>query len=251
MNIKVTAERKTVDTVFLQWVSDDPRERTDYDIYFAPSDTEQLRKIDTVPTYNFIHNSKELIDNHRIRYEIGKGASRIGPIYPENNGDKYLYALADQYCWQLKYALQGVPCDVYCYTNTDNYCPECWSKESNKQIKTKCNTCDGSGRYGGYTGPVKCYISIMDGAETDNYVGGVSKPRTILRAWLGNIPLINKNDIIVDSLKRVFRVTGDPERTTAGSEQNTRFIVKQTLLIEKLDDNQKFYQTLGIGRANE
>lgn len=242
MKVQVFAERKTLDTIYLQWNPETTEGNDAYDVYFAASDTEKLRKIAQSNTFSYLHKNQQLLNNNRIRYAVGKGDQITASVYPENLGDDYLYALAENYHWQLRFAGQGVLCNVFCYTGTHNYCPECYSKEAQKQIKSSCTNCDGSGELEGYTGPIVVFIAIQDAPETEYYIAGLEKPRLIYAAWMGNIPLVKKKDLIVDSNGYIYMITRDPRPTTVGSIHHTRFVVRQDLVIERIETESKYYE---------
>jgi len=232
--ISLEAEKKLSDTVLLTWTITPPNYKCRYRIYRRLNDAGAYVLIAETRTTAFVDESDLIINNRAIGYKIESENKSIESSI-NSQGDPLLYECAANYIFCLKEGRAGIRVTAYCRAEEAIHCTECWSEVQQKIFKSNCSTCDGSGWLYGYKGPIELYISLGTQREIITYDDNVERRKTSLQAWTANIPIFNKDDIIINGRDERFIVSEPPVYIRMIPLENDKdFIVKQQLTLDLL-----------------
>jgi hypothetical protein len=239
---ELVAVKKTSDTVLLTWIVLPLLTTTEAKIYRRHNDADIYKLIGIAKGTAYIDRSTEIYGNSRMTYKV-----EIQDGYQEvrltSHNDPFLYEAASQHLFALKEGLSGILSQIYCKSKETRGCPECYSEDQKKRIKSKCSTCDGSGFIHGYKGPIAAYINYQGERAVYSLVGNMSIKNTVIQAWTGNIPELSDGDIVVKSESERFIVIDKPVCTKMiplGNKDN--FIIRQTFGLELLPASHMAYK---------
>ena len=235
------ADKKLIDTVLLTWVIIPGNQNSTTKIYRKLNDADTFKIIAETKSTAYIDKSALIGPNRFIVYKISVDGFEKEAVL-DSHSDPYIYEVAATHIFVLNEGRAGVKVNAFCESAERNHCSECWSEVQQKVFKTNCSTCDGSGWLYGYKGPIELYISMGNQRESASFEGTLERKKILVQAWTGNIPILEKYDIIIKNKQERYIVAEPPVYTRMVPEENDAdFIVKQQLLLELLPPENHAY----------
>lgn len=131
----------------------------------------------------------------------------------------------------------GVSCVIYKRRRWGKRCLGCWDEKLNRRTKTKCINCFDTGYEEGYWSPIPSMVNFSPSQIiVQQTPWGRVEPGS-LTAWMGNYPLVEPEDIIIE-------LTGNKRwiiKNIANTEKR-RSPLMQVMQIEELDKGRVEYQ---------
>lgn len=235
---KFKAEVKTLSLIQLSWETEPYNLNAAYTVYRAAAQGSPFELVGNGIGNAFIDEISPYQQRDGLVYRVNV-AGKEATTHIGGQADSWLLAIAGEYMWQLNNIGNATIASIYCVNHEGGYCPECYSVELGKRIKTSCSTCDGSGRITSYLGPLPLRYAIIDNERTQSNMGVIESEIDTISAWTGNIPFINIGDIIITQELVKYKVQSIPKRTIMHSIiDNREFIAKQWLVLRKLNDDE-------------
>lgn len=236
--MELTVERKGYDIAIVEW--DEPGQ---VQLYKQDTDASEPVLLAETNAGIYLDEDSKLSNNNPLYY-IAKDGVESNKMRLDYRGDSYQYAIADNYIWQLRYLPRGFAAKAYLKTIREQHCPECWNETLGKQIKTVCNTCDGTGMLGSIKGPLNILIGISNRKKEKLYEEVKEREEETIVAWTGNFPYLKQSDIIYFN-GLLYVVQFIPNYVYMPSEKgNEPFLVRQEFQLTRLDRNNEFYRKL-------
>ena len=160
------------------------------------------------------------------------GPGTIQYNQPDGLADKVIY----EYAIALK-MMNNPPVFFLLKKRTGGYCPDCWNTITNTVKYANCPTCHGTGRLSGYHPPIKTRISqnisqlIMTSGEEDSDKTSL----TPVEAWIGNMPLLTPEDIMVDIMDQRYKIVSVAPRT------KSQYVLRQIIQLAPLEKGHPAY----------
>jgi len=230
------AEKKTSTAVLITWEMTPYNPMAPYIIYRSLMSGGAYEMISSGNGTSFLDDISMYKGNDFIEYKVESLSADAGvQLYMQ--ADDYMYGLADQYIWQLRNTETATKAVAYCLASSEDYCPECYSSELKKRVKSKCATCDGSGKMARYSGPIPMLYALRVKERTMEMVGNVERDKEMMSAWTGNIPILNIGDIIINKDHDKYIVQEIPKRImTHALKTNDEFVIRQDMVLRKIDN---------------
>ena len=236
----ITVERKGYDLAIIEW--DEPGL---VQLYKQDNDAAEPIYITETNAGIYVDEDPKLSNNNPLYY-ISKNGVESVKMRLDSRGDNYQYAIADNYLWQLRYLPRGFAAKAYLKALHSVHCPECWNETLGKQIKTVCETCDGTGLLGSIKGPVDILIGIAQRKKEKLYEEVKEREEETITAWTGNYPYLKQSDIIYFN-GLLYIVQYIPNYIYMPSELgNEPFMVRQEFQLIRLDRNNELSRKLMV-----
>lgn len=156
---------------------------------------------------------------------------------PSATNDNYSYYLDNIYNQYLDIINNS---EVYLLKRmrTGELC-ECYDDIRGSRKSDKCTSCFGTGYKGGFYQPIKMKVNYFNTASKSEEMisAGSFENQTPVQFWTINYPIIQENDIIVDTL------TG--QRSTVMNWQpsyKNGYLIRQTVQVTKIPESSIFYK---------
>lgn len=151
---------------------------------------------------------------------------------PDNVANKVVYEIK-----VVLRMMKNPPVHLLIQKRTVDHCTECWNPVTNRTKYADCPTCHGTGNIGGYYDPfpvlmssdVSQMVTISNGEDAN-----LTKISPI-NAWMGNYPLMNPGDIVVDVMNRRYNILQVIPRT------RSQYVVRQILQLMPLEKGHPAY----------
>ncbi len=228
-----TAERTNTHTVLLMWTTMPPIMELEFDVLRALNDGDEFQIISRGKATSYLDIEQKAINNKYIKYKIVCGKEESNIVTPNNIGDPYLLGVASDILWQLEKVPLGEISYIYCKSETNMNCTNCYNETLKKRIKSSCSSCGGSGRINGYKGPVTTYINYSRTITDDIQIGQIEKEEEVVQAYMSNLPIVKQGDIVIRSNRERYVVNRQPDYTYLMGSMG-KFIVRQNILLKKL-----------------
>ena len=154
--------------------------------------------------------------------------------------------IARQLVHQLNYYPgQGHKYLLYTKLNSDENCPHCYDSVLQKRTTEKCEYCNGSGKLYGYIGPFMVMVGVVNSSRNNVDIEDGQIDQNLKRIWLGNFPIISKNDIIISEDKYRWKIID------VTPKQNASFLIRQDAIMAKLRKHDAEYgipDQVGVSR---
>lgn len=168
-----------------------------------------------------------VVDETEVEVKLGRQA------------DAWLLAVADDYFWQLKHTATSTKAVAYCIRQEKGNCPECFSEDLNKRIKSMCNTCDGSGKLSSFVGPLPMRYAPMGRERTQATMGDIEKEVETISAWTGNTPILRIGDILITAEHIKYKVQDIPRVSIMHSAKDGKeFLARQWVTLRRLNEDE-------------
>lgn len=157
--------------------------------------------------------------------------------YPEVDPDRYAFYLSEIYSMYLE-AIGNQKMYLLKRKRTGDRC-ECYDDVRGARLSDKCPICFGTGYAGGFYKPIEIMVNFLSTAGKQEEVGlnGTFEATEPIQLWTQNYPLLQENDILVDS------VTG--ERFTISHwrpSYKNGFLLRQTVQAEGIPESSRLYK---------
>lgn len=236
--VNLRAEKKSPDIALLTWGVEPNVLGAPYQVWRRMVHGDTYEAIGNGIGTAFVDDLVPVVGNEFYEYRVvSEGAEAEVQLYRQ--GDPWVLAVASDYFWQLDYAYNASIAVAYCLNKTSVHCPECFSVELNKITKSKCETCDGSGKLVSYIGPIPFKYAPLQYVRNMDNLGNAERDKEMISAWTANIPLFNVGDIVINKDHKKFMVQDIPSRIFLHSKHNNdEFIPRQNITLRKLDDDE-------------
>lgn len=131
----------------------------------------------------------------------------------------------------------GVSCIIYKRRRWGKRCLDCWDEKMNRRTRTKCLNCFDTGYEGGYWSSIPVMVNFSPSQLVIQQTPWGRVEPSALTAWMGNYPLVEPEDIIIE-------LTGNKRwviKNIANTEKK-RSPLKQVMQIEELDKGRVEYR---------
>lgn len=157
--------------------------------------------------------------------------------YPSINADRYAIYLSNIYGMYLE-VLENKSMLVLKRKRTGVRC-ECFDDVRGSRMADKCDICFGTGYVGGFYKPKEIHVNYVTAPSKQESIDtkGTFEETSPIQLWTQNYPLIQENDILIDTL------TGT--RYTVSHWQpsyKTGFLIRQTLQAVKIPESSRLYR---------
>lgn len=239
MNIvKLHAEKKTAEISLLTWEISPPALNTPFQVYRALVYGGEYEIVGNGIGTAFVDDTLPIIYNEFAQYKVVSGDAEA-EVQMYRQADHWVMAVAADYIWQLYNGYNSSIAVAYCLGKTPDPCPECFSEELNKIVKSTCSLCDGSGKIVSYVGPIPFRYAPLQYARNMANMGNIETDSEMISAWTANIPILNIGDIVINKDHKKFMVQSVPSRIFLHSvSHNDEFVARQNITLRKLDDEE-------------
>lgn len=116
---------------------------------------------------------------------------------------------------------------------------DCYDDVRGSRLEDRCEGCFGTGYIGGYYGPKEVKVNYLNAASKQEGVNvrGTFEETSPLQLWTTNYPLIQENDVLIDTLTCVRYVVVNWQPS-----YKSGFLIRQTIQVTKLPESSKLYK---------
>lgn len=196
------------------------------------------------PTLTFVDTSVNLLSNtinyyYKIeakhRSTLATQMSTVIGYSGSSAFDGVAYAITHQEQYILRYIVHANDASrkvkILLRKRTGQHCPVCWDNIKRQPTKSICTSCYNVGFNGGYFQPISVYMSINSPSTSlDIAINDVEPQDSVVTGWLGNYPLVQEDDIVIDRHNRRYRIL-HTQRTLRGTSDA---ILRQVIAMQRL-----------------
>lgn len=230
--IGLSVSRISFNEMFVSWSTIGLRKDSKFNIYRSFKANNFVLIATIYGLTNIIDRCEEIKLHDSIIYKV-ESDNKTSVINTESYADNFLLCIISDNKWRLD-MLPSIKAIAFCITKSDNYCPECWSVEMKKKVKSNCSVCDGSGLIDAYNGPVEIKIADINIFHTREIIGNTERDTEYLNGWTVNYPRLEMGDYVYIE-GRKYVLYSRPERIEHQSLNGKLFVTRQNIQLKRME----------------